>query len=164
MSSPEDHPYPGIKPDSPALQVDSLLTEVSGKPICHCFFFSPSICHEVMGMDATILVFFECWLMQWCNWLNVKNNDYSSKTTITHILSYNNQILDLTLKEDKSNLMERCISKCWVVEIKAKCTKMRKDSTVSTSKTEHMARWIEEEYLVLHPFSYLYSLVLVFLW
>ena len=103
MSSPEDLPNPGIKPESPALQVDSLLTEVSEKPICHCFFFPPSICHEVMGMDAMILVFFECWLMQWCNWLNVKNNDYASKSTIMHILSYNNQILDLALKEDKSN-------------------------------------------------------------
>ena len=41
--------------------------------------------------------------MQWCNWLNVKNNDYASKSTIMHILSYNNQILDLALKEDKSN-------------------------------------------------------------
>ena len=26
--------------------------------ICHCFHFSPSICHEVMGLDAVILVFF----------------------------------------------------------------------------------------------------------
>ena len=25
--------------------------------ICHCFNFSPSICHEVMGLDAVILVF-----------------------------------------------------------------------------------------------------------
>ena len=24
---------------------------------CHCFHFSPSICHEVMGLDAMILVF-----------------------------------------------------------------------------------------------------------
>ena len=27
--------------------------------ICHCFHFFPSICHEVMGPDAMILVF-EC--------------------------------------------------------------------------------------------------------
>ncbi|CAN0173958.1 unnamed protein product [Rangifer tarandus platyrhynchus] len=26
--------------------------------ICHCFHFSPSICHEVMGPAAMILVFF----------------------------------------------------------------------------------------------------------
>ena len=25
--------------------------------ICHCFHFSPSICHEVMGVDATVLDF-----------------------------------------------------------------------------------------------------------
>ena len=25
--------------------------------ICHYFHFSPSICHEVMGQDAVILVF-----------------------------------------------------------------------------------------------------------
>ena len=25
--------------------------------ICHCFHFSPSICHEVMGLNAMILVF-----------------------------------------------------------------------------------------------------------
>ena len=31
--SPADLPNPGIKPGSPALQVDSLPTELSGKPI-----------------------------------------------------------------------------------------------------------------------------------
>ena len=30
---------------------------VQGKKICHCFHFSPPICHEVMGLDAMILVF-----------------------------------------------------------------------------------------------------------
>ena len=30
--SPEDLPYPGIKPSSSALQVDSLLSELPGKP------------------------------------------------------------------------------------------------------------------------------------
>ena len=25
--------------------------------VCHCLHFSPSICHEVMGPDAMILVF-----------------------------------------------------------------------------------------------------------
>ena len=28
-----------------------------GNKICHCFHFSPSICHEVMGLDAMIFVF-----------------------------------------------------------------------------------------------------------
>ena len=27
------------------------------KKFCHCFHFPPSICHEVMGLDAMILVF-----------------------------------------------------------------------------------------------------------
>ena len=27
------------------------------KKICHCFYFFPSIFHEVMGLDAMILVF-----------------------------------------------------------------------------------------------------------
>ena len=26
--------------------------------ICHCFHFSPSIFHEVIGLDAMILIFF----------------------------------------------------------------------------------------------------------
>ena len=30
--SPRDHPNPGIEPKSPALQADSLPTELSGKP------------------------------------------------------------------------------------------------------------------------------------
>ena len=25
--------------------------------VCHCFHFFPSICHKVMGQDATVLVF-----------------------------------------------------------------------------------------------------------
>ena len=46
--SPEDIPNPGIKPESPALQADSLPTELPGKPhcpnqalLCPCVF---SIC------------------------------------------------------------------------------------------------------------------------
>ena len=35
FSSPGDLPDPGIEPGSPALQVDSLLTELSGKPNTH---------------------------------------------------------------------------------------------------------------------------------
>ena len=38
--SPGDLPNPGIKPASPALQADSLLTELSGKPeVCLLFLF-----------------------------------------------------------------------------------------------------------------------------
>ena len=32
ISSPGDLPYPGMEPQSPALQTDSLLTELGGKP------------------------------------------------------------------------------------------------------------------------------------
>ena len=31
--------------------------EAQENKICHCFHFPPSICHEVMRPDATILVF-----------------------------------------------------------------------------------------------------------
>ena len=34
--SPGDLPDPGIKPGSPALQADSLPTEVQGKPLKRC--------------------------------------------------------------------------------------------------------------------------------
>ena len=33
--SPGDLPNPGIEPGSPALQADSLLTELQGKPLVH---------------------------------------------------------------------------------------------------------------------------------
>ena len=78
FSSPGDLPNPGIKPRSPALQADALPSEPPGKTqasfnfmaavtICsdfgapkikvsHCFHCVPSICHEVMGPDAMILV------------------------------------------------------------------------------------------------------------
>ena len=36
FSSPGDLPNPGIKPRSPALQADALLSELPGKPQCHC--------------------------------------------------------------------------------------------------------------------------------
>ena len=29
--------------------------------VCHCFHFPPSICHEVIGLDAMILVF---WILK----------------------------------------------------------------------------------------------------
>ena len=37
--SPGDHPDSGIKPGSPALQADSLLTELQGKPPDFGYFF-----------------------------------------------------------------------------------------------------------------------------
>ena len=53
-----DLPHPGIKPVSPAFQVDSLPTEPPGKPICHllhryhlptfssCIFLGPRSCSQ----------------------------------------------------------------------------------------------------------------------
>ena len=38
-----------------------------GKKISHCFHFPPSICHEVMGQDAMILVFYFLVLSQLFN-------------------------------------------------------------------------------------------------
>ena len=31
--------------------------EAQENKICHCLYFSPSICHEVMGLDAMIFMF-----------------------------------------------------------------------------------------------------------
>ena len=39
------------------LQLLSAVTLEPNKIVCHCFRFSPSICHEVMGPDTMILVF-----------------------------------------------------------------------------------------------------------
>ena len=34
-----------------------ILEPPQKNKVCHCFYFSPSICHEVMGPDAMFLVF-----------------------------------------------------------------------------------------------------------
>ena len=36
---------------------------VQENKVCHCFHFSPSLCHEVMAPDAMIFVF-ECWVLR----------------------------------------------------------------------------------------------------
>ena len=80
LPSPGDLPDPGIKPRSPALQADALTSEPKlvttflpeskclnsmavvniysdlGAQIIKSATVSPSICHEVMGPDAMILV------------------------------------------------------------------------------------------------------------
>ena len=58
--SPEDLPKPGIKPRSPALQVDSLLTEILGKPKSHFKKEKMRLkhkkkCHEKEGEILVIL-------------------------------------------------------------------------------------------------------------
>ena len=49
-TSPEHLPFPGIEPESPALQVDSLPTEPSGKPL-----FGAVKINEVIGNRAGII-------------------------------------------------------------------------------------------------------------
>ena len=41
--SPEDFPYPEIKPGSPALQADSLPSEPPGKPTAAVPVYNPTI-------------------------------------------------------------------------------------------------------------------------
>ena len=48
--SPEDLPDPGIEPGSPALQADSLRTELQGKPLC-----SMQNANEAAGLLASYL-------------------------------------------------------------------------------------------------------------
>ena len=59
--SPGNLPNTEIKPRAPALQVDSLPAEPQGKPkkikSITVSSVSQSICHEVMGPDAMILVY-----------------------------------------------------------------------------------------------------------
>ena len=42
--------------------------------VCHCFHFSPSICHEVMGLDTMILVF---WMLSFKPNFSLSNPEYS---------------------------------------------------------------------------------------
>ena len=56
------HGFPSKEQES--FNFKAVLTVCSdfvaqGNKICHCFHFSPSICHKMMGLDAMILVF-EC--------------------------------------------------------------------------------------------------------
>ena len=59
--SPGDLPDPGVEPGSPALQADALPSVVILGPknikSDTVSTVSPSICHEVVGPDARILVF-----------------------------------------------------------------------------------------------------------
>ena len=48
--SPGDLPCPGIEPGSPELQVDSLPTELSGKPL-----FGAGEVNEVIGNSAAMI-------------------------------------------------------------------------------------------------------------
>ena len=54
---PEDHLDPGIKLGSPALQADSLQTEIKDNKSLTVSIGPKSICHEMMGLNAMIFVF-----------------------------------------------------------------------------------------------------------
>ena len=58
------------------------------KKICHCFHFFPSICCEVMGLDA---MFFECWalsqLFLFCSFTPIKRLFSSSSLSAIRVVS-----------------------------------------------------------------------------
>ena len=57
--SPGDLPYPGIEPGSPALQADSLLTELQGKP---CFGISGCI-NKLLKIQHTDVSHLFLWMI-----------------------------------------------------------------------------------------------------
>ena len=52
MPSPRDLPDPGNKLGSPALQVDSLPTELSRKPLLLFFFFFLAVPHGLQDLSS----------------------------------------------------------------------------------------------------------------
>ena len=58
--------------------------------VYHCLHFSPSICHELMGLDAMIL-FFECWVLSafsLCSFIFIKRLfSFSLLSAIRAVLS-----------------------------------------------------------------------------
>ena len=76
LPSPGALPNPGIKPRSPALQVDSLLAEPQGKPLPHYTFllffhlFSSNfltICPGYLSLFSKlyVLILIHCFLLKW---------------------------------------------------------------------------------------------------
>ena len=54
--------------------------------ICHCFHFSPSNCHEVMGMDATPLV----------GTTQIENTGRNLSLTLAEVTNYTMSAIDGT--------------------------------------------------------------------
>ena len=52
--SPRDLPNPGIEPGSPAMQADSLPTELQGKPQ-KSSVFQTSICNPIIGHEINLM-------------------------------------------------------------------------------------------------------------
>ena len=57
---------------------------VQENKICHCFHFPPSICHEMMGLDATILVF---WMLSFMPAFSLSSLTFIKKLFISCLLS-----------------------------------------------------------------------------
>ena len=51
LTSPEDLPNPGVKPGSPILQADYLLTESPGKPYISFLDYYKQHCNELGSAD-----------------------------------------------------------------------------------------------------------------
>ena len=74
--SPGDHPNPGIEPGFPALQADSLLSELLGKPFCTLFYWSferssfvlwPILCFCCLFLQFLLFIIFHfLWVYTYC--------------------------------------------------------------------------------------------------
>ena len=58
LSSPEHLPNPTVKPGSPILQADSLLTESPGKPYLSFLDYYKQHCNELGSADFEIVILF----------------------------------------------------------------------------------------------------------
>ncbi|CAN0222692.1 unnamed protein product [Rangifer tarandus platyrhynchus] len=57
ISSPGDLPDPGIEPGSPALQADSLPTELRGKPHLNFYYLSHPVCGLLEQTNSSLWAF-----------------------------------------------------------------------------------------------------------
>ena len=84
--SPGDLPHPGIKPRSPALQSDSLPSELSGNPTrelssSYDYSIAMSISPWVLQRDWNARVYQACWLVGGHS--NLRNSLMFTECTIT---------------------------------------------------------------------------------
>ena len=82
--SPEALPHPGIEPGSPALQIDSLLTEPLGKPQT-----SP-----IMGLEPTTLRLRASCFTEWAWWLSIPMVTFIEQTQWSQLrMNYVTQVI-----------------------------------------------------------------------
>ena len=55
------------------------------KKICHCFHFTPSVCHEVMGKDAMVLFF---WIFSFKPVFSFSSLTFTQRLFSSSLLSY----------------------------------------------------------------------------